>query len=162
MHLRHMRRSSADIVEAVARERITLLHLLDRLAECGLNGVEVRLGMRGCEEAGVSLLNMNALFAHRVIQQTAEERIAVKPEVKPGRKVINPAWHAAFDKEIVQRGRDLSGLPVQFELKLRANGLQMIQNGTSCSKRKRVSNKRTSKEGDPYLRYRRIAILPGA
>src|SRR5580698_8949814 len=147
-------------MRTAVRKSVALLHFFNCLAEYSLDCLKVRLGVRRSQEAGIALLNMNSLLAHRVVKQTGETCIAMKGEIKPRGKVMNPAWHSPFYKESIERCRHLRSLLVQAELKLRAFGLQMVQDGTSHRKSKWMSNEGSGKEGDTNFRYRCVAILP--
>src|ERR1700733_2499846 len=161
MHCRRGRgKSNTGIVRVAAGKRVALLHLFNRLAEYSHDCLKVRLGVCRSQKAGIALLNMNPLLAHRVVKQTGETCIAIEGEIKPGCEVMNPAWNTPFYKEIIERCSHLHGLLVQAELKLRTGGLQVVENKTSYRESKWMPNEGPGKEGDTNFRYRCVAILP--
>jgi hypothetical protein len=105
MHYVRWGSGSIDTIGGSAWEHITLLHLLNRLAEHGLDRFQVCIRMGRRKKAGIPFLNMNTLFAHRVVKQTTKSCIIMERKVKPGREVMDPARYTTFKKETIELGR---------------------------------------------------------
>ena len=143
-------------------QNFTGLHFGDRFVECADNRGNVRIGVRGGEEARKAFEEVDTLFPQVVVKQTAQWEISGEAEIKYACEVFNARGNAAFFKKAVQCADQRGGFCSELLLELRALVAEMLEHSFHGRQSEWVPVERARKErySDRWIGV--VAELPGA